>query len=176
MSDEFEESDAVAASKRCGFRLCPCMTTQPRAELSDFDTWHKANVAFSAVYMRKLLEQCWNDSRAADRAARGGEPVATRGTDAIVTAWNDLPDKLRLDVHLIKLFEAVKTCRDVPAPADRAARVAALVVEAQRLASACSNALHRNLTGSGSPEACAKADLTLYAAIEALGRLVGDAG
>ena len=48
------------------------------------------------------------------------EPVPTRGTDAIVRAWNDLPPSLRLAPELINLFEAVKTCRDVDAPAAEA--------------------------------------------------------
>jgi hypothetical protein len=48
--------------------------------------------------------------------ADADELVPTRGTTAIVNAWNDLPDELRLSPHLCKLFEAVKTCRDVSTP------------------------------------------------------------
>jgi hypothetical protein len=43
------------------------------------------------------------------------EPTEVRGLDAILDAWNALPDKLRLDPHLCKLFEAVRDCREVPA-------------------------------------------------------------
>lgn len=62
------------------------------------------------------------------------EPVPTRGTDAIVHAWNALPNELRLSQHLVRLFEAVKTCRDVdsssPAVKDgRAARAWAALTE-----------------------------------------------
>lgn len=58
-----------------------------------------------------------------------GEPTVLRGLGAILDAWNALPDKLRLDPHLCKLFDAVRGCREVdspPAPAPAAVQPVAL--------------------------------------------------
>lgn len=78
-------------------------------------------------YMDRAAVMKIVDARAALAAAQPAqveeddEPVPTRGTDAIVSAWNDLPNHLRLAPELVKLFEAVKTCRDVDASVEATA-------------------------------------------------------
>jgi len=58
----------------------------------------------------RVLPGMWEE---ADLIGGATDCVPTKGTTAIVEAWNALPDKLRLDPHLVRLFDAVKTCRDI---------------------------------------------------------------